>query len=65
MDSRLPWTLRANSNTNGSAIEIDKINYKIDQAGLDLGLLSTSADTLGLKHSKRMNMRQAQKKCYP
>ncbi|CAF9909985.1 MAG: hypothetical protein ALECFALPRED_006125 [Alectoria fallacina] len=33
--------------------EIDKIDHKIYQAGLSLGLPSTSADKLGLKHSKR------------
>lgn len=34
-------------------IEIDKIDHQIYQAGLSLGLPSTSADKLGLKHSKR------------
>lgn len=34
-------------------IEIDKIDHIIYQAGLSLGLPSTSADKLGLKHSKR------------
>ena len=33
--------------------EIDNIDHKIYQAGLALGLPSTSADRLGLKHSKR------------
>lgn len=33
--------------------EIDKIDHKIYQAGLSLDLPSTSADKLGLKHSKR------------
>lgn len=33
--------------------EIDNIDHKIYQAGLSLGLPSTSADKLGLKQSKR------------
>ena len=33
--------------------EIDKIDHKVFQAGLNLGLASTSEDKLGLKHSKR------------
>ena len=33
--------------------EIDKIDHKIYQTGLNLGVSSTSADKLGLKHSKR------------
>lgn len=33
--------------------EIEKIDHKVYQAGLKLGLPSTSADKLGLKQSKR------------
>ena len=33
--------------------EIDTIDHKIYQTGLGLGLPSTSADKLGLKHNKR------------
>ena len=33
--------------------EIDEIHHKIYQTGLSLGLSSTSADKLGLKHNKR------------
>ena len=33
--------------------EIDEIDHKIYQTGLSLGLPSTSADKLGLKHNKR------------
>lgn len=33
--------------------EIDKIDHQVYQAGLSLGLPTTSADKLGLKHSKR------------
>ena len=34
-------------------IEIDKIDRKIYQAGLNLGLSHTGTDKLGLRHSKR------------
>ncbi len=33
--------------------EIDEIDHKVFQAGLSLGIPSTSEDKLGLKHSKR------------